>query len=193
VKKEERFNANERKWTQMNANSAERWVVAVRASQVLNDPANLQTRRTEIDQKAKVHAGRSQIIYALRAMRAVKRLDGLQFDQDSALNQQIGKIFTDQDAFVANIRSALLLNSEPRRAQLKRQGILINLLKESGPQSVCNRKRATDDPVRYRIQRRPIRVHLRPFAFICVKPFFLSMLPARYCQTIDVPAVPRRP
>jgi hypothetical protein len=115
-----------------------------------------------------VHACGSQIIYALRAMHAVKHLDGLQFDQDSALNQQISEIFTDQDAFVANIHPALLRNSKPRRAQLKRQGILINLLQESGPQSVSHHKRATDDPVRYRIQRRPIGVHLRSFAFICV-------------------------
>ena len=172
----------------MNANSAERWAAAMRASQILNDPPDLQARRTEIDQKAKVHAGGPEIIDALRAMRALKRLDGLQLDQHSALDQQVSKILTDQDVFVSNCHSALLLNSKPRRSQLERQGIFINPFQESDPQGVCHRKRATDDPVRYRIQHRPIRVHLRPSAFICVKPFFLSMLPPKHCQTIDAPA-----
>jgi hypothetical protein len=31
---------------------------------------------------------------------------------------------------------------------------------------------AGDNPAQYRVQLRRIRIHLRPFAFICVKSFF---------------------
>jgi hypothetical protein len=89
--------------TQMNANSAEQWAAQVRTSQVLNNPANLQPRCAKIDQKTKVHASGSQIVNTLRAMRAVQRLNRLQFDQDSTFNEQICKIFADHGALVAAV------------------------------------------------------------------------------------------
>src|ERR1700752_3687447 len=137
--------------TQMNANSAEQWAAQVRTSQVLNNPANLQPRCAKIDQKPKVHASGSQKVNTLRAMRAVQRLNRLQFDQDSTFNEQICKIFADHGALVADRYPALLFNGDSGCPQLKRQGIFIDLLQEPAAKRVRHSQRAADDPVRKRV------------------------------------------
>jgi hypothetical protein len=80
----------------------------------------LKARRAEIEQEASVSSGCPEIVDALRAMRAVERSDGFQFDQDGGVvDQEIDGVFAYGGAFVC------------------------------------------DDAVRYRVQFRPIRVHLR--------------------------------
>ena len=72
-------------------------------------------------------SGRPEVIDALRAMRAVERPDGFQFDEDGVFDQEIYEIFTHQGAFVGDRDSALLFDGETGHAQLHRQRIFVHL------------------------------------------------------------------
>ena len=120
-------------------------------------------------------------------MRAVKRPHRFQFNENSVLNQQINEVFADQGTLVSYGNPSLLFNGKSRCTQFQRQRIFVNLLQKSAAQRVRHRERAADDPLRYSIPLRPIRVHLRPSVFICVKPFFLTSLPAKPYRMVDTP------
>ena len=88
----------------------------------------------------------------MRAMRAVERSDGFQFDKDGIFDQEIDEIFADQVAFVGDCDAVLLFGGEAGQAQLYCQGVFIDLLQEAGAESIGHREGATDDVVRYRVQ-----------------------------------------
>jgi hypothetical protein len=57
-----------------NANGQALSAAAARLSQIEDDSAHLQTLPAEVDEQAQVHAGRSQIVQALRATRAADEM-----------------------------------------------------------------------------------------------------------------------
>ena len=57
----------------------------------MHDPTNLKLRRPEIDQQANLVTRRLQIIQTLCPMGLVQRGDGLEFDDNRALDNQIAK------------------------------------------------------------------------------------------------------
>ena len=130
-------------------------------SRIIGNPLNLDTRPAEIDQQTESFPGRPQVIDALRAMRAVERPHGFQFDQDGVFDRKIDEILAHQDALLCNLDSALLLNCESGKAQLHREGVFMDFFQKSVAEGIRYREGAADDPVRYRVQLRPIRVHLR--------------------------------
>jgi hypothetical protein len=136
----------------MNANGAGWSVIAVRDSQVQNNALKLQVRRPEIEQEAQVSSGRPEVIDALRAMRAVERAYGFQFDEDGVFDQEIDEIFADQDAFVCDRASTLLRDSKASGAQLYCQGVFVDLFQETAAECIRHSEGAADDPVRYRVK-----------------------------------------
>ena len=140
-------NANERKWPRMNANGAGRSAGAVRGSQVQDNALKLQARCPEIEQQAQVPSVRPEVIDALRAMRAVERSHGFQFDEDGVFDQEIYEIFTHQGAFVGDRDSALLFDGEAGHAQLHCQRVFVDLFQEPAAECIRHREGAADDAV----------------------------------------------
>jgi hypothetical protein len=56
---------------------------------------DLQPRMPKVQQQAQPEPGRLQIIHALRPMDRVQHVDGFQFDQHRILDQQIGRVRSD--------------------------------------------------------------------------------------------------
>ncbi len=79
--KEEYLTADGRRWTQ----------IAPAALNVVDDAANLETGVTEVQQQRQMQAGGLQIIHALRGVDAVESSHRLQFDDDAAINAEIGR------------------------------------------------------------------------------------------------------
>ena len=182
---EERLNTDEHRWIQMNTDIAERRAVAERISPVLDDAPDLDARRAEVDQQAERFAGGTQVVDALRAVRAVERSHGLQFDEDGIRDQQIDEVFADNGGLVADGDRSLLFDAKTRGTQFQCQRNFEYLFQKPTVQRVGHREREADDPLGYCVPLGPIRGHLCPSVFICVESFFLEMLPADSYQPVD--------
>jgi hypothetical protein len=91
----------------------------------------------EIQRQAEPHAGCFETVGALRPVRAIQRFDGVQFNQQHVLHQQVREAFANQHVFVEHPRAVPVHNREARGTQLLCQYILIDLTRNPAP-SVLN-------------------------------------------------------
>lgn len=91
----------------------------------------------------------------------------LEFDEDAALNQQIGDIFSYNHAIVSHSDRVLLEHGKTGLAQFMNQGVLIDLLKEAHAEGVADGEGAPDDPFGNLREGSVGGIHLCLSAFIC--------------------------
>jgi hypothetical protein len=97
----------------------------------------------EIQQQAEPQAGCFEIIGALHPVRAIQRFDGLQFNQQHVLHQQVREVFANQHVFAEHPYAVPLHNREARGTQ--RMSIHSHRPHhESGAKRAEHSKRTTD-------------------------------------------------
>jgi len=64
----------------------------------VDNTMDFEVRLAEVQQQTQMQAGCFQIVYALRGMRRVECLAGLQFDDDRFLNHQISDTLPNDNA-----------------------------------------------------------------------------------------------
>ena len=96
-----------------------------------NDPANLKSRASEIQQKTYSEPGCAQIIHALRLVNAVNGDGGLELDDDRIFDDEISDILADNLLPIMNIDRALLGDTQSRALQFDSQGIFVDFLQKS--------------------------------------------------------------
>jgi hypothetical protein len=111
-----------------------------------------------------VQPGGAQVVDALRAMDVRHCLGGLQFHDHRFFDQQVDRVFTNNDPVLDDDNAALLYDREAGFAKLVRARIFLNLFKESRSKSIGDSHRASDDSLRQPIPPRFICVHLRSSA-----------------------------
>ena len=139
-----------------------------------------------------MHSCRTEVIHTLGSVDDIELRRGFQFDEDRIADQKIDKLFANNDIILDNVDSSLLHDGQAGLTQFVRERIFIDFLQKPTAKLICHSERTTDDSLRHCIQHRPIRVHLRPFAFICVPSFLLPTLFPRGCQRVDDSTCPRR-
>jgi hypothetical protein len=105
-------------------------------SQAPHQAFDFQAWIAEVQQQAEIQAGGLEIIDALKAMGLVQRFDGLQCNQNRVVHPQVYEILADHRILVSDGGTVLLRDREPRLAQFKHHGILIDLFEEPGPERV---------------------------------------------------------
>src|ERR1700722_302485 len=152
--KEEYLTADGRRWTQ----------IAPAALNVVDDAANLETGVTEVQQQRQMQAGGLQIIHALRGVDAVESSHRFQFDDDAAINAEIGGVPANDDAIVLDHDRMLPRSAQTIPAEFMHQAIFIDLFQKSGTHGVQDREGAADNAFGNPVQCIFICVHLRPSA-----------------------------
>jgi hypothetical protein len=138
-----------------------------------------------------MHSCRTEVIHTLGSVDDIELRRGFQFDEDRIADQKIDKLFANNDIILDNVDSSLLHDGQAGPAQFVRWRIFIDLLQKPAAKLTFHSERTTDDLLRHCIQHGPIRVHLRPFAFICVQSFLLPTLASSDGQRVDS-TCPRR-
>ena len=88
---------------------------------------------------------RLEVIQALRVMDILQLSDGLEFDEDQLLYNEVNRISADDDSVIKHAGFMLLCYVEARFAKLVRKCIFIDLLQKAGPKSVGNTECAADN------------------------------------------------
>jgi hypothetical protein len=86
----------------------------------------------KIDEQTDQADGGAQVIQALRSVLDAKPLDAFQFEHKHALNENIGKIFSDVRALMMD-RERSRSWAEAAKCEFPKGSALVDLFKESGP------------------------------------------------------------
>ena len=81
-------------------------------------------------------------------MNGLQALNGLQFDQQDILDEQIGNVFPNYHFVVPNSKLQLLINPKARSPQFLGQGIFVAFLKKPAPQFASDLVSTADDFLR---------------------------------------------
>jgi hypothetical protein len=110
------------------------------------DPApDLQARIGEIHQQGHGEAARPKVVQALSVVVRIQGSDRLDFHQHGIFHQKVSDVSTDGDTVVFNSDGDLLPDHEAGLRQLVRQGIFVNLFKESGAERIGDGESAPND------------------------------------------------
>jgi hypothetical protein len=103
------------------------------ASKAVGKSVDFDAQPTEIEQQAQAKATSLEVIDALRGVYAIQRAHCLQVNDDNALDQHIGRVFSNDNIIIPDRDSVLLCHAETCLTQLVRQGVFVDLLEKSDP------------------------------------------------------------
>ena len=105
-----------------------------------DNPLPFHLRLLEIHQQAQPAAGSSQVVEALSGVLVRKMLDAFQLDHQNIFHENVGKIFPNGLALVADRKRSLGDSADAQQIEFSQQGTLVDLLQESGAERVGNFK-----------------------------------------------------
>ena len=110
----------------------------------MDDPANFDPRPREVHEQAKRKARGAKIVQALGFMNRVKPTRDFEFDDQCALDKQVGEVFTYDGALVGYGHRSLLDYRKALSTKLHGERILIDLLQEPAAEPVAYTERRSD-------------------------------------------------
>ena len=119
--------------------------------EVVNDTFDFDLGLLKIDQEAEFEAAGFEVVQALSQVLIRQRIATLQFNDDRALNKNIGEVVTDDPPLVLNGQWRLTLRSNAPKFKLIRQRALVNFLQKPGPEVIADLEGRANDPFRQRV------------------------------------------
>ena len=99
----------------------------------------------EVDEEADGFAGGGEIVDALSLVSVVQPFAGLEFNDDSILDQKVCEILADDDAIVEHRDGMLLLYGETELLEFYLHRIPVTLLQKTKVELITDLKRTPDD------------------------------------------------
>ena len=105
----------------------------------------LEGRRAEVQEEAVVDAGGGEVVDELGFVPGVEGADGLEFENEAALDDNVGLVMPDADAVVVDVEGDFLLDGESLLGELQQEGVLVDFFEEAGAESVVDGHGGTND------------------------------------------------
>ena len=99
----------------------------------------------EVEEEAVVDAGGGEVVDELGFVPGVEGADGLEFEDEAAVDDDVGLVVPDADAVVTDVEGDFLLGGEVLFGELQEEGVLVDFFEEAGAEAGVHGHGGADD------------------------------------------------
>ena len=99
----------------------------------------------EVEEEAVVDAGGGEVVDELGFVAGVEGADGLEFEDEAAVDDDVGLVVPDADAVVTDVEGDFLLGGQVLFGELQEEGVLVDFFEEAGAEAGVHGHGGADD------------------------------------------------
>lgn len=99
----------------------------------------------KVEEEAVVDAGGGEVVDELGFVAGVEVADGLEFEDEAAVDDDVRLVMPDADAVVTDVEGDLFLSGEVLFGEFQEEGVLVDFFEEAGAEAGVDRHGGADD------------------------------------------------